>query len=133
MFLGSILKSGWAKILPASNTVKKIVKILQIYKPLVISCFQYLGQDRREKMQGETERKVNLTHLVPKNSLDAAIRISSLNGWSKTEQLGQGAYGEVWKYAAPMEETPVVAGKHLKVQLWNLNEMQKSDLKNVSC
>uniref|UniRef100_A0A914X7F0 non-specific serine/threonine protein kinase n=1 Tax=Plectus sambesii TaxID=2011161 RepID=A0A914X7F0_9BILA len=81
-------------------------------------------------MQRETERKVNLTHLVPKNSLDAAIRISSLNGWSKTEQLGQGAYGEVWKYAVPMEETPIVAGKHLKVQLWNLNEMQKSDLKN---
>uniref|UniRef100_A0A914VT13 non-specific serine/threonine protein kinase n=1 Tax=Plectus sambesii TaxID=2011161 RepID=A0A914VT13_9BILA len=80
-------------------------------------------------MQGSKSREFDLESLVPENSIDEAIRISSLDGWSKIDQIGEGKYGEVWVYSTPNKETPVAAGKHLKVQRWNLNEKQKNDLK----
>uniref|UniRef100_A0A914WFH5 non-specific serine/threonine protein kinase n=1 Tax=Plectus sambesii TaxID=2011161 RepID=A0A914WFH5_9BILA len=80
-------------------------------------------------MQGTNSRQFDLECLVQENSIGKAIRISSLDGWSKVEQVGEGRYGKVWRYDTPIEETPVAAGKLLKVQLWDLNEKQKSDLK----
>uniref|UniRef100_A0A914X240 non-specific serine/threonine protein kinase n=1 Tax=Plectus sambesii TaxID=2011161 RepID=A0A914X240_9BILA len=80
-------------------------------------------------MQGTKSRQFDLESLLQENAIDEAIRISSLDGWSKVEQIGEGRFGEVWIYATPNKETPIAAGKHLKVQLWNLNEKQKTDLK----
>uniref|UniRef100_A0A914WS69 non-specific serine/threonine protein kinase n=1 Tax=Plectus sambesii TaxID=2011161 RepID=A0A914WS69_9BILA len=74
-------------------------------------------------------RQFDLESLVPENSIDEAIRISSLGDWSKKEKVGQGTYGNVWRYATPIKETPVAAGKHLIVKLFDLNEKEKTDLK----
>uniref|UniRef100_A0A914X405 Protein kinase domain-containing protein n=1 Tax=Plectus sambesii TaxID=2011161 RepID=A0A914X405_9BILA len=73
-------------------------------------------------------RETDLASLVPENAIDAAFRISSLEYWPKVEQIGQGAFGKVWKHGTPRKETPFAAGKHMKVQLWNLNKEQKEDL-----
>uniref|UniRef100_A0A914VUH1 Protein kinase domain-containing protein n=1 Tax=Plectus sambesii TaxID=2011161 RepID=A0A914VUH1_9BILA len=73
-------------------------------------------------------RETDLASLVPENAIDAAFRILSLEDWPKVEQIGQGAFGKVWKHGTPRKETPFAAGKHMKVQLWNLNKEQKADL-----
>uniref|UniRef100_A0A914XKS9 Uncharacterized protein n=1 Tax=Plectus sambesii TaxID=2011161 RepID=A0A914XKS9_9BILA len=86
-------------------------------------------QSDQERIQESKSRRFDLESLVPENSIDEAIRISSLDGWSKIEQIGEGRYGDVWVYSTLIKETPYVAGKKLKVQLWNLNEKQKTDLK----
>uniref|UniRef100_A0A914V2T2 non-specific serine/threonine protein kinase n=1 Tax=Plectus sambesii TaxID=2011161 RepID=A0A914V2T2_9BILA len=78
--------------------------------------------------QGSSERQVDLASFVPINSIDAAIHITSLDSWSENEQLGQGGNGEVYKYTTRNSKTPIAAGKHVKVQLWNLSKKQKNDL-----
>uniref|UniRef100_A0A914WYU6 non-specific serine/threonine protein kinase n=1 Tax=Plectus sambesii TaxID=2011161 RepID=A0A914WYU6_9BILA len=83
----------------------------------------------KKRMQRSKSRQFDLDSLIPKNAVDEEIRILSLDGWTQIEQIGEGKYGEVWKYATRIKATPVAAGKHLKVQRWNLNEKQKNDLK----
>lgn len=83
-------------------------------------------------MQATTDRHANLASLVPENAIDPTIRISSLDGWTKIEQIGDGAFGAVYKYSTNIKDLPIAAGKHLKVQLLNLNEKKKADLKSVS-
>uniref|UniRef100_A0A914UMR2 Protein kinase domain-containing protein n=1 Tax=Plectus sambesii TaxID=2011161 RepID=A0A914UMR2_9BILA len=80
-------------------------------------------------MHGSGHREFNLLSLNLELYLDQSVLISSLDGWSKIEEIGEGSFGVVSLYSAPFRDSPMVVGEKFKVRLWNLNEGEKEDLK----